>query len=67
MENKKIEKLARLSLLDNNTQEIRDRLGIHSAKDFVEHIAKTLNCDIKSAQEIIKNSTELMQLMFAVA
>ena len=60
-------KLAVLSLLDNNTEYIRNKLGIHNCQEFIEYIAKQKNISIDAAKDLIKHNIKLMALMFSIA
>ena len=59
--------IAALSLIDNNTEYIRNKLKIYSCKQFIEDIAINNSCSYKEAIELIKNNNDLMQLMFSIA
>lgn len=68
MENiKNIDELIKLSLINNGTQIIREKLKIKSAYDFVKYIANQKNISIKEAQNLISNDIKLMKIMFCIA
>lgn len=62
-----IKNIAVLSLLDNNTEVIREKLNIYTCDEFINHIAQQKKVTPDQAKTIILNNSELMKIMFSIA